>query len=119
MGRSKQRAAEAAPDAGEGRRVHKRSAPRAGFLEPPTPDLEWRDRAACRDMDPELFFPIGETGPAALQIADAKQVCARCTVVPECLHWALASGQEFGVWGAKSESELRELRGQRQTGAAA
>ena len=47
--------------------------------------MDWRHDAACRDEDPELFFPIGNTGPALLQIEEAKQVCRRCPVssVPE------------------------------------
>ena len=43
--------------------------------------MDWRHRAACRDEDPELFFPIGNTGPALLQIEEAKAVCRRCAVV--------------------------------------
>ena len=47
--------------------------------------MDWRNYAACRDVDPELFFPIGNTGPALLQIDEAKQVCARCKVAEACL----------------------------------
>ena len=43
--------------------------------------MDWRHRAACRDEDPELFFPIGNTGPALLQIEEAKAVCRRCPVI--------------------------------------
>ena len=42
--------------------------------------MDWRNRSACLDEDPELFFPIGNTGPAILQIEEAKQVCRRCEV---------------------------------------
>ena len=38
-------------------------------------DYSWRNRAMCRDTDPELFFPVGTTGQALLQIAKAKSVC--------------------------------------------
>ena len=40
--------------------------------------MDWRDRAACLDVDPELFFPIGNTGPALAQIEEAKAVCRTC-----------------------------------------
>ncbi|NDB17969.1 MAG: WhiB family transcriptional regulator [Actinobacteria bacterium] len=72
--------------------------------------MEWRHDAACRDSDPELFFPIGNTGPALIQIEQAKQVCRTCPVISECLQWALDSGQEAGVWGGTSEDERRLMR---------
>jgi WhiB family redox-sensing transcriptional regulator len=71
---------------------------------------EWRERAACRDVDPELFLPIGHGPAAEAQIAEAKAVCARCPVVQECLAWALETGQDAGVWGGLTEDERRELR---------
>lgn len=46
-------------------------------------------KSACLTEDPELFFPIGNTGPALLQIEEAKKVCRRCTVREQCLAWAL------------------------------
>ena len=72
--------------------------------------MDWRHRAACRDEDPELFFPIGNTGPALLQIEEARAVCRRCEVVDTCLTWALESGQDAGVWGVMSEDERRALK---------
>ncbi|TDD84743.1 WhiB family transcriptional regulator [Actinomadura rubrisoli] len=72
--------------------------------------MDWRHRAACRDVDPELFFPIGNTGPAILQIEEAKQVCKRCDVTDACLRWALGSGQDSGVWGGMGEDERRALK---------
>ena len=72
--------------------------------------MDWRHRAICRDEDPELFFPVGTSGPALLQIAEAKTVCRRCPVVSECLTWALESGQADGVWGGMSEAERRTLK---------
>lgn len=62
------------------------------------------------DEDPELFFPIGNTGPAILQIEEAKAVCRRCHVREQCLEWALEAGQDHGVWGALSEDERRALK---------
>jgi WhiB family transcriptional regulator, redox-sensing transcriptional regulator len=72
--------------------------------------MDWRHEAACREVDPELFFPIGNTGPALLQIEEAKQVCRRCSVMDECLRWAIDSGQDAGVWGGMSEDERRALK---------
>src|SRR4029079_15282896 len=59
---------------------------------------DWRDEAACRDTDPDLFFPVGSTGPAVEQIAAAKLVCRRCDVQGACLEFALATNHEDGVW---------------------
>lgn len=72
--------------------------------------MDWRAEAACRDEDPELFFPLGDTGPALMQIEDAKSVCRACAVTTDCLSWALESGQEAGIWGGMSEAERRQLR---------
>jgi WhiB family redox-sensing transcriptional regulator len=72
--------------------------------------MTWRDRAACLDEDPDLFFPIGNTGPALDQIEEAKLVCHRCEVVQDCLKWAVDSGQDAGVWGGLSADERRALK---------
>ena len=73
---------------------------------------EWRDLASCRDTDPDLFFPVGTTGPAIEQIESAKAVCRECLVQSECLEFALATNQDSGVWGGTSEEERRQLRKQ-------
>jgi WhiB family redox-sensing transcriptional regulator len=72
--------------------------------------MDWRQGALCREEDPELFFPIGTTGPAAIQVTEAKAVCRRCPSVDPCLSWALETGQDAGVWGATSEDERRALK---------
>jgi WhiB family redox-sensing transcriptional regulator len=71
---------------------------------------DWREQAACRDTDPDLFFPIGTTGPAVDQIDAAKLVCQLCDAQAACLEFALATNQEAGVWGGASEEERRKLR---------
>jgi WhiB family redox-sensing transcriptional regulator len=73
-----------------------------------TPDMDWRHEAACQDEDPELFFPVGTTGPAELQTEEAKAVCSFCPVRTECLAWAFDTGQDAGVWGGMSEAERRK-----------
>lgn len=72
--------------------------------------MTWRNRAACQEEGPELFFPIGNTGPALDQVEEAKAVCRRCEVLQACLEWAMESGQDAGVWGAMSEDERRALK---------
>ncbi len=69
----------------------------------------WQERAACRDEDPELFFPVGSLGPAAQQEAKAKAVCARCPVVEQCLAYAMQTGQDYGIWGGMTPDERRAL----------
>ncbi|MEP7024553.1 MAG: WhiB family transcriptional regulator [Actinomycetota bacterium] len=69
----------------------------------------WQESAACRDADTELFFPIGSVGAGAVQTRQAQQICARCPVRPECLMYALASSQEYGIWGGYDENERRPL----------
>lgn len=69
--------------------------------------MDWRHRAACLEEDPELFFPIGNSGPAISQIEQAKRVCNSCKVMDTCLKWALETGQDAGVWGGMSEEERR------------
>jgi WhiB family redox-sensing transcriptional regulator len=72
--------------------------------------MDWRHLAACKTEDPELFFPIGNTGPALLQIDEAKAVCRRCPVIESCLQWAFETGQDSGVWGGLSEDERRAMK---------
>lgn len=74
---------------------------------------DWRDDALCRDTDPDLFFPVGTTGPAISQIAAAKNVCQQCAAREECLDFALVTNQDSGVWGGTSEEERRTIRRRR------
>ena len=64
--------------------------------------FDWRAKAACRDKDPELFFPVGNTGAAYQQIEEAKAVCRTCKVIDACLKCALDTNQDYGVWGGLS-----------------
>ncbi|WP_298182693.1 WhiB family transcriptional regulator [Saccharomonospora sp.] len=70
---------------------------------------DWRHHAACRDEDPELFFPVSDMGPGAQQTAQAKAVCARCPVREECLRYALDNGLDYGIFGGLTERERRDL----------
>jgi WhiB family redox-sensing transcriptional regulator len=82
--------------------------------DPLTASLDWRQRGACLDEDPELFFPVGTGRGAAPQEEEARAVCMRCPVRAECLAWALETGQEFGVWGGMTELDRRRIRRQQR-----
>jgi WhiB family redox-sensing transcriptional regulator len=69
----------------------------------------WAEFAACKDEDPELFFPVSEVGPGARQVAQAKAVCARCPVREICLGFALDEGLDHGVFGGQTADERRKL----------
>lgn len=66
----------------------------------------WVDDALCAQVDPEIFFP--EKGGST---REAKQTCARCPVAAQCLDYALANGESYGLWGGTSERERRALTG--------
>lgn len=69
----------------------------------------WWDLAGCRGVDPELFFPVGTSGPALAQEMRAKAVCARCAVRAACLSFAVVAIPE-GVAGGLSALERAQLR---------
>jgi WhiB family redox-sensing transcriptional regulator len=71
-------------------------------------DRGWQDDANCLGVDPDLFFP--ERGAST---REAKEVCRGCVVREECLEYALANGEKFGIWGGLSERERRRIRRQR------
>jgi WhiB family redox-sensing transcriptional regulator len=77
-------------------------------------DESWREHALCRDTAPDLFFPVGTTGPAIEHIEAAKAVCATCQVQASCLEFALETNQQCGIWGGASEEERRIIRRQRR-----
>ncbi|MFV1991292.1 MAG: WhiB family transcriptional regulator [Acidimicrobiales bacterium] len=77
---------------------------------------DWRDLALCRDTSPDLFFPVGVTGPAIDQIAAAKQICDTCNAKIPCLEFAILMRQDTGVWGGTSEEERHSIRRQRTQG---
>ncbi len=65
----------------------------------------WHGYANCSGVDPDLFFP--ERGAST---REAKEVCRGCVVREDCLEWALAAGEKFGIWGGTSERERRRIR---------
>ena len=67
--------------------------------------LAWQTDSLCAQTDPEAFFP--EKGGST---RDAKKICQSCEVRSECLGYALANDERFGIWGGLSERERRKLR---------
>jgi WhiB family redox-sensing transcriptional regulator len=68
---------------------------------------EWWDLAACRNAEPELFFPISATQASQATVERAKRVCGSCPVRSQCLRYALRHRQEQGIWGGLTEDERR------------
>ena len=68
----------------------------------------WQEQALCAETDPEAFFP--EKGGST---REAKKICTGCEVKAECLEYALANDERFGIWGGLSERERRRVRLQR------
>lgn len=68
-------------------------------------ELAWQERALCAQTDPEAFFP--EKGGST---REAKRVCLSCEVRSECLEYALAKDERFGIWGGLSERERRRVK---------
>jgi WhiB family transcriptional regulator, redox-sensing transcriptional regulator len=74
----------------------------------PQPEVgsdEWYVLALCAETDPEAFFP--EKGGST---REAKKICLGCPVKAECLDYALAHDERFGIWGGLSERERRRLK---------
>jgi WhiB family redox-sensing transcriptional regulator len=71
-------------------------------------DQRWKERGACRDEDPEMFFPTRRDQEAA-----PRAVCKSCPVQVECLSWALDNSESYGVWGGYTEEERKPMRGAR------
>src|SRR5690625_1435088 len=65
----------------------------------------WQDRALCAQTDPEACFP--EKGGST---REAKKICTGCEVKAECLEYALANDERFGIWGGLSERERRRIK---------
>ncbi len=64
----------------------------------------WRQRAACRGVDPDIFYPVSDE-----EAEDAKSICRQCPVQELCLEWALTNREKEGVWGGATERERRRI----------
>lgn len=77
-------------------------------------DMSWRQRGACRGLDPDVFYPVSEE-----DAGEAKSVCSTCSVREPCLEYALSNREADGVWGGATEKERRRMLRQRRKTAAA
>lgn len=73
--------------------------------------MNWDNEAACRSVEPDIFFPETTSQRA---IAAAKVVCYGCPVRAKCLEYALEARLDHGVFGGLTEAERRSLRRSRQ-----
>lgn len=75
-------------------------------------DIDWRQDANCKNVDPELFFPSGNGHTSNLTIAAAKQVCAGCpaTIVTGCARYALQTHTTYGIWAGQYLGETANTR---------
>lgn len=71
----------------------------------------WRSQAACRGLDPSIFYPVGDSDEEA---AEAKAVCAQCPIRQTCLEHALSRREREGIWGGATERERRRIIRQRR-----
>ena len=77
-------------------------------------DMSWRQRGACRGLDPEVFYPISDE-----DAGEAKSICGACSAQEQCLEYALGNRETDGVWGGATERERRRILRQRRKTAAA
>jgi len=77
-------------------------------------DMSWRQRGACRGLDPDLFYPASDD-----DAGEAKTICSTCSVRDLCLEYALANRESDGIWGGATEKERRRMLRQRRKTAAA
>jgi WhiB family redox-sensing transcriptional regulator len=78
----------------------------------PVKNLVWRQRAACRGVEPEIFYPVSDD-----DAEEAKAICRGCPVRETCLEFALANRERDGVWGGATERERRRILRQRRKSA--
>lgn len=79
-------------------------------------DEPWRDQAACIDADPDIFFPPDNGTPGPLQTGyyrEARTYCDRCEVRQECLNYAIANNEKYGLWGGHTPKQRQQLRRRR------
>ncbi len=72
-----------------------------------TPDDSWREDAACLGLTPDVFYPDEQSSPK--DKARAIRICAGCAVRDQCLQFALANNEKFGIWGGLPVGARRRM----------
>ena len=67
-------------------------------------ERSWADEAACRGLDPLIFYPATDE-----EAEDAKAVCDVCPVRDACLEHAIGNREHNGVWGGATERERQRI----------
>lgn len=73
-------------------------------------DPDWVDRAICKGLDPNTFFPSSKDSDCDFKIKQAKKICSGCPVRLECLTYALVHKEAYGIWGGMTERRISRLR---------
>lgn len=69
---------------------------------------DWREKAACKQADPNLFYPDSQDKSSNSEIY-AKNFCRKCEVAAECLMAAINQEEIYGIWGSFSPKERNIL----------
>lgn len=70
--------------------------------------MDWRHKANCKDVDPEIFWPLNDSNPTAAELKAASEVCFGCRVKTDCLIWAKDTGEQ-GLWADTTTAERRAM----------
>lgn len=76
----------------------------------------WRESAICKDLETDMFFPIGNGDRYTMQVEAAKAVCRQCVVQTACLDFALQTKEDHGIYGGATPEERRRMVGRSRRG---
>lgn len=71
---------------------------------------EWKARALCKEVDPELFYPEGPANTVHMMYRDAVRICAMCEVRQECYQYAYDNNERDGIWGGHYAIQIQRAK---------
>lgn len=98
--------------------IHITNGPRVGQFEDIDAPPDWTD-AACRDEDPEIWFPKPKPGRET-DYSIPREICAACPIRERCLEYAMqregsrAADSRWGMWGGLTGIERANLARRRR-----